>query len=256
MLGTTKPPLTPAWIAAELRRGGHDVRVIDLTASGTSAESLADTLAHEGWTPTLILFPSTFPTWDADVRALSVLKTRTGAPIVSFGPHASAAPDAAMRRAPDVDGVLVGEPEDGALALANLAPGDDWRAVENLMFRERGDLVRHRAVGRFAGFESAAGPDWSAVNFDAYRLPLVNAPYALVETSRGCPYTCEFCVAPIHQGHTFRARAADRIVDEIERGVRERGLEYFYLWGDTVTLNLKTFGVLADTLIERRVPIR
>lgn len=184
-----------------------------------------------------------------------MLKARTGAPIVSFGPHASAAPGEAIGRAPGVDGLLVGEPEDGAVALAQLTPGGDWRAVENLTFRENGAIVPHRATGRFAGFAEAHGPDWTGVDFSQYRLPLVNAPYALVETSRGCPYTCDFCVAPIHQGHTFRARAAEHVVAEMERGARERNLRYFYLWGDTVTLNLKTFGTLADALIARRLGI-
>jgi anaerobic magnesium-protoporphyrin IX monomethyl ester cyclase len=239
-----------------LRQRGHDVRLVDLTASGETADTLADTLGRAGWIPTLILFPSTFPTWDADARALAVLKTRTGAPLVSFGPHASAAPAASMARAPVVDGLLVGEPEDGAVALAALGPGDDWRAVESLTFRDGDTIVPHRASGRFAGFPQAPGPDWTGVDFARYRLPLVNAPYALVETSRGCPYTCEFCVAPIHQGHTFRARATDRIVAEIERGARERALTYFYLWGDTVTLNLKTFGALADALIAKPMGIR
>jgi radical SAM superfamily enzyme YgiQ (UPF0313 family) len=190
------------------------------------------------------------------VKALEALKSRTGAPIVSFGPHASAAPDAAMRRAPDVDGLLVGEPEDAAAALAALGRDDDWRTVESLTFRKNGVIVVHRASGRFAGFATAAGPDWTGVDFARYRLPLANAPYALVETSRGCPYTCDFCVAPIVQGHTFRSRGVEQIMAEIERGVRERALEYFYLWGDTVTLNLKTFGVLADALIARRLGVR
>ena len=227
MLGTTKPPLTLAWLAAELRRRGSNVRLADLTATRQTAETLAGTLAREGWTPTLILFPSTFPTWDADQRALAILKSHTGAPLVSFGPHASAAPDAAMRRAPDVDGLLVGEPEDAAVRLAGLAAGSDWRDIESLTFRDHGAVIPHRAPGTFAGFARAPGPDWTDVDFSNYRLPLVNAPYALVETSRGCPYTCDFCVAPIHQGHTFRARAADRVVAEIEAGVRDRGLRYF-----------------------------
>jgi len=256
VLGTTKPPLTLAWLAAQLRGQGHDVRLVDLIATRGTAAALADALAREDWTPTLILFPSTFPTWDADVRALAVLQARSGAPLISFGPHASAAADAAMRRAPGVAGLLVGEPEDAAVALAALAPGDDWRAVESLTFREHGEIVPHRAAGTFSGFSQSAGPDWAGVDFSSYRLPLVNAPYALVETSRGCPYTCDFCVAPIHQGHTFRARAAEHIVAEIARGVSERDLHYFYLWGDTVTLNLKTFGALADALIARRLGIQ
>ena len=51
--------------------------------------------------PTLILFPSTTPTLDADVAAMAQLKARYGAPMFCFGPHAStdaAAIDAARAR--------------------------------------------------------------------------------------------------------------------------------------------------------------
>ena len=82
-------------------------------------------------------------------------------------------------------------------------------------------------------------PAWDLVPLKSYALPLVNRPYVIVETSRGCPYSCDFCVAPIHQGHKFRERSAKALVDEIERSYREFGIDFFYLWGDTVTLNVK-----------------
>ena len=85
---------------------------------------------------------------------------------------------------------------------------------------------------------------------------MVNKPYVLVETSRGCPYTCDFCVAPIHQGHKFRERSAKVLVDEIERAHRELGVDFFYLWGDTVTLNVKSFTAFCDELIARNLPIQ
>lgn len=258
MLGTTKPPLSLAWIARVLRDDGHDARIVDLTAAGRTIDQLVAFLRDGGFRPTLVIFASSFPTWDADARAMTALKHAIGAPVVSFGPHASAAPLAAMTRAAaaGIDAVIVGEPEDAARALANLSPGEDWGAVGALCFRRGGEIVPHREPGRFAAFPSATGPDWGGTDFDHYRLPLVNAPYALVETSRGCPYTCDFCVAPIQQGHVFRERPAALVVDEIAELHHARGLHYFYLWGDTVTLNQKSIGAIADALIARRLDIR
>ncbi len=99
----------------------------------------------------------------------------------------------------------------------------------------------HRAHGSFAGFLDAPCPAWDLLDLDRYRMPLTNRPYVIVETSRGCPYSCDFCVAPIHQGHKFREKSAKALVDEIEHLYRTFGLQFFYLWGDTVTLNVKTF---------------
>ena len=256
VLGTTKPPFTLALLASLLRTRGHAVRLVDLTASRQSVEDLIDTLDAESFAPTLILFPSTTPTLDADAAAMARLKAKYGAPVFCFGPHASTVPVASMERAPEVDGMFVGEPEDGALALAALASLDELDTIPSLTFRRGPEIVPHRSRGSFAGFLDAPQPAWDLLDITKYSLPLVGRPYVIVETSRGCPYSCDFCVAPIHQGHKFRERSAKALVDEIERCHRELGVDFFYLWGDTVTLNVKSFSAFCDELIARNLPIQ
>jgi anaerobic magnesium-protoporphyrin IX monomethyl ester cyclase len=258
VLGTTKPPYTLAVIAALLRNEGCEVRLVDLTAERRSAEDLVARLDAEGFRPTLILFPSTTPTLEADEAAIAGIKHHFGAPMFSFGPHASTTPLAAMQRAPQVDGMFVGEPEEAVLALSRLSSIDALGTVPSLTFRRAASaqIVPHTAHGSFSGFLELPYPAWDLVPLASYNLPLVNRPYVIVETSRGCPYSCDFCVAPIHQGHKFRERSAKALVDEIERGYREFGIDFFYLWGDTVTLNVKSFSAFCEELIARNLPIR
>ena len=256
VLGTTKPPYTLALLAAMLRNAGLDVRLIDATAERLTADEVIARLEGDGFEPTLIVFPSTTPTLDADVVAVGRLKARYGAPMFCFGPHASTVPHLAMSRVPDVDGMFVGEPEDGVAQLAALGSVSELGAVANLTWRQAdGSVVPHRAHGSFSGFLDMPYPAWDLVPLKNYALPLVDKSYVIVETSRGCPYSCDFCVAPIHQGHKFRERSAKALVDEIERTYREHGIEYFYLWGDTVTLNVKSFSAFCDELIARKLPI-
>ena len=258
VLGTTKPPYTLALLASLFRDAGCHVRLVDLTAERRSAADLIAQLDREGFKPTLILFPSTTPTLDADTVAMSQLKSHFGAPMFCFGPHASTTPAASMQRAPEVDGMFVGEPEDAALQLARLESVDQLGSIASLTWRTSGQaaIVPHTAQGSYSGFLQMPYPAWDLVPLPSYSLPLVNRPYVLVETSRGCPYACDFCVAPLHQGHKFRERSAKSLVDEIERGYREFGIDFFYLWGDTVTLNVKSFSAFCEELIARKLPIR
>ncbi len=186
---------------------------------------------------------------------MAKLKDAFAAPLVCFGPHASAAPAESMACAPQVDAMIVGEPEDAVLALAaqdTFTP----EAVPSLTWRRGGAVVAHSAHGSFSGFLDMPYPAWDLLDLRRYRLPMVGSPYVIVETSRGCPYSCDFCVAPIHQGHKFRERSAKALVDEIERSQRELGVNFFYLWGDTVTLNAKTFSAFCDELIARNLNVR
>lgn len=256
VLGTTKPPYTLALSAALLRDRGHQVRVVDLTATSRSVDDLIQQLDREGFAPTLVVFPSTTPTLAADVAEMLALKRRYQVPLFTFGPHASTAPEESMRRSPDVDGMFVGEPEDGIVALAALASTEELDQIPSLTYRRGTEVVPHKAHGSFSGFLQSPYPAWDLLDLSVYRLPLVDARYVLVETSRGCPYTCDFCVAPIHQGHKFRQRTAKDLVDEMERGYREFGVTFFYLWGDTVTLNVKTFSDFCEELIARKIPVQ
>jgi radical SAM superfamily enzyme YgiQ (UPF0313 family) len=256
VLGTTKPPYTLALAASLLREAGCDVRLVDATAERLSIDDVIARLDRDRFTPTLILFPTTTPTLDADVAAIGRLKQQYGAPMFCFGPHASTAPALSMERVPLVDGMFVGEPEDAIVQLALLDSIEKVGDVNSLTWRVGTVVVPHRTHGSFTRFASMPYPSWDLVALDRYALPLVNKRYVIVETSRGCPYTCDFCVAPIHQGHKFRERSAKTIVDEIERTHRELGVDFFYLWGDTVTLNVKSFTAFCDELIGRNLPIQ
>jgi len=256
VLGTTKPPYTLALVAALLRDRGFDVRLADLTGARQTVRDLIARLARENFRPTLIVFPSTTPTLAADVAAMMELKSHFGVPLFCFGPHASTTPEASMERTPEVDGMFVGEPEDGLMALAALESVDRLQQIPSLTFRRAGCVVPHRERGVFSGFADAPSPAWDLIDLDRYRLPIADRPYVIVETSRGCPYRCDFCVAPLLQGHEFRERSAKAIVDEMEETYRRFGVTFFYLWGDTVTLNVKTFSAFCEELIARRLPIR
>ena len=105
-----------------LRERGLDFRLVDQTATDESTSAVIARLDAEGFRPDLIIFCSTTPTLDADVQQMARLRAHFQAPLIAFGPHAAAAPRASMERAPQVDGMLVGEPEDAIVALASPAP--------------------------------------------------------------------------------------------------------------------------------------
>jgi anaerobic magnesium-protoporphyrin IX monomethyl ester cyclase len=259
VLGTTKPPFSLLVCASLLRQRGLPFRFVDQSASDLSTDDVIALLEHEHFHPTLIVFCSTTPTLDADLRHMAQLRERFQAPLICFGPHASAAPDASMARAPQVDGMLVGEPEDAVIALASLdqLSPDRLDAIESLTYRlDANTVVPHKAKGTFTGFATMPFPAWDLAPLGSYTLPLEGKPYIIVETSRGCPYSCDFCVAPIHQGHKYRERDAVSLVNEIERAVRELGVKHFYLWGDTVTLNAKSFSKFCEELIARKLDIQ
>ena len=62
VLGTTKPPYTLALLATLLRDAGCEVRLIDATAQRLTTEQVIARLEADGFSPTLVVFPTTTPT--------------------------------------------------------------------------------------------------------------------------------------------------------------------------------------------------
>ena len=122
--------------------------------------------------------------------------------------------------------------------LAAWEAGADLRAVPGLALRGRDGTVAtpHRP------FE----PDLDAIPFPARDL-LPNDEYIAfgsrrlgysltsIMSTRGCPYTCEFCSNVIFGG-TYRERSAGNLVDEIEH-VLGMGYERIAFGDDVFTMN-------------------
>ncbi len=116
-------------------------------------------------------------------------------PVVMGGIHATMCPEEALAR---VDSVVAGEGE------------RVWPRV--LADVQRGDLQR-RYEGSHADMEE----------IPLARNDLLTGRYAFgsIQTTRGCPLSCNFCSVTAFNGHRYRQRPIEHVVREFE-GIREK----------------------------------
>lgn len=119
---------------------------------------------------------------------------KRGIPVVMGGMHVSKLPDEALSHC---DSVVIGEAE------------DLWdRLLADL---ERGEMKRtYRHDGAFPTLENRP-----LVNWDLYRDKGYLTVH-FVETTRGCPFNCDFCAVTSSFGGKFRNRSIDDVEREIE----------------------------------------
>lgn len=128
-----------------------------------------------------------------------------GKTVVMGGFHASNMPAEALEH---VDSVVVGEAE--AVWPKLLA---DWR---------EGRLEKvYRADGLI---DTADIPVARRSIFDGKGYLLTNT----IQTTRGCPYDCEFCSVTAYFGRKYRKRPVDAVLAELE-GMRKRGSYAFFV---------------------------
>jgi radical SAM superfamily enzyme YgiQ (UPF0313 family) len=115
-------------------------------------------------------------------------------PVVMGGPHASSLPLEAKEH---VDAVVIGEAEKVWAGLI-----DDARM---------GRLKPFYKADAFCSMERMPHPRLDLLKQNAYMT--VNC----VQTTRGCPYQCDFCHVTHFFGKTYRCRPVDEVIAEVQR---------------------------------------
>ena len=136
---------------------------------------------------------------DLALRAYHIADSyrRRGIPVVMGGIHPTALPDEALEHA---DAIVIGEGE------------EVWPQL--VVDAEKGCMKKIYRGDNRADLSGRPVP-----RHDLYPRPSLKGytPDAVgVETSRGCPYDCEFCSIPLVSGHRYRVRPVEEVIIEIE----------------------------------------
>jgi len=120
---------------------------------------------------------------------IAALYREKGVPVVMGGIHASMCTDEALRF---VDAVVVGEAEGTWPQVIADAEAGQLQGVYRSQTRNLVGLVQPR--------RDLFHPDYI---------------FASVQTSRGCPMDCEFCSVTAFNGHRYRRRPPEEVLDEL-----------------------------------------
>ena len=120
-----------------------------------------------------------------------------------------------MEEVPEVDFGFSGE-ADGAFPLLiehlespRTVPGTLWRCDD-------GSIAENSAATYCHQLDELPLPDWRVFDPDRYRESNQYVAFMGVETKRGCPNNCRYCLYPTLQGCRLRLRSPERVVDELE----------------------------------------
>jgi len=256
VLGTAKPPISLALIAALLRDNNIKFKLLDATALDLNSGKICNLLIESGFHPDVIIFCTTTATVFADTKALSMLKKKFNSKLIAFGAHVSGVPKETLERASDIDIGIIGEPEYTILNILNKVDLSNLDEIQGIAWRNGDKITINRNRDWIKDLNRLPYPAWELLPGEKYVLPFIDKRYFMVETSRGCPFACDFCVVSLCHGVEFREKKPKNVVDEIEHLKKTFGVQYFNLFGDTVTLNKKFVDSFCDEVIKRNLDIR
>jgi anaerobic magnesium-protoporphyrin IX monomethyl ester cyclase len=257
-------PLGVLYIAALLRHHGTDVQVIDADVDGLTVPEMVDVILASK--PDLVGFSLMTPQLIPALQTCVGLKeARPDLMIVLGGAHIDSTHEDVFSMADCFDFAIYGEGEFALLealqriqetGTATLA--DRLAGVGNVIYRDdQGRVTRNQSRPFLAHLDDLPSVDYDMVDIHKYIIPTMAGRYVIsMMLSRGCPFKCTFCDAPITMGKKLRFWSMDRIIRDITHYVEKYDCHNFVFKDSTFTANKKWADQFCDALIAANLNIR
>jgi magnesium-protoporphyrin IX monomethyl ester (oxidative) cyclase len=257
-------PLGVLYIAAVLRQHGIDVTVLDADIDGLTVDEIVERiLAAE---PDLVGFSLMTPQLMTALEASARLKqARPDLTIVLGGAHIDSTHDDTFLFADCFDFAIHGEGEYALLeVLQNMQKfGREDLArclagVGNVIYRDAdGHIVKNPSRPFLKELDELPPVDYDMLDVTKYVIPTMRGKYVIsMMLSRGCPFKCTFCDAPITMGKKLRFWSMERIIKDIRHCVEKYGCRNFVFKDSTFTANKKWADQFCDALIAAGLDIK
>jgi len=257
------PPLGLCSIAAMIRHRGHKVALLDLN-------QLSD---KYGVNDALKVLEATVNSFNAEYVGISINATCT-APISSIvakkvkelnddiiciagGHHATFRSSDTLRSG--FDYVVKGEGEITFTELIDaLEFGDNVNQVKGIAYMNDGRYVETSSRGFIENLDALPIPAIDLLSKKNYILKAFGEGSSIItaETSRGCPYNCDFCSASPMWGHRWRVKSNQRILYELEE-IKKDGWKYVFFVDDNfiTPLNIEVRRKLFQDIIREGIDL-
>lgn len=240
-----QPSLGLAFLAQGIR-ARHDVRVIDCIKENIAPEEFGRRVV-EAWKPDLIGIQCyTFDIRNVR-RILRAIKEADPRIItVVGGAHISSDPERAFENlAEHLDFGFAGEAEIGFPIFCDLlenGPAQDFSSVPGLIWKNDGKTV-FNAQAMQQDLDTLGYPAWDLIRPETYPEAQHGAffkkfPIAPIITTRGCPYACTFCSAPILSGKKLRHHSGEYVFESIRTLYNDHGIREFHIVDDNFTQDI------------------
>lgn len=235
-----------AFLAGYLRQfPGFDITIIDAKLERLNFQQVLERIQTIG--PHVVgLTAFTNEIKPAAYQAALVKESLPGAVTVIGGAHVTAIPRATLEEFSSFDLAVVGEGEITFHELCQaIRDGEDFRDLPGLAFRDDGRVTLTAERERILDQNLIPAPAWDL-------LPAAEEYW--IQTVRGCPFNCHFCMNP--NGRIARKRTIPHVMAEIEHVLETYHPKALRFGDELFTVDMARSHELMDAMIEAGIPDR
>lgn len=246
-------PLNLAILAAFIRKYKYDVKIIDAFSEAFTLEEVETIVKDYGPSVVGITSPMHTCLGHEIMRVCKTVNPEIKTVLGGVAPTYMCRE--IMENIPELDFIIRGEGEIPFLKLLNALEGEESLAsVKGLVYRINKKICVSNEMERIEDLDTIP---FSAKDIfmarKGYLYFVNNKRYVSIEASRGCPYTCQFCIIGDHFGSGVRYHSIHYVVDEMQRAVTDQSIQYFKFVDSTFTANREYTYALLDEIMRRNL---
>jgi anaerobic magnesium-protoporphyrin IX monomethyl ester cyclase len=235
-----------AYLAAYLREHtAFEVRIVDSKFERLDFQQTLDRIVE--FDPHVVGFTAfTNEIKPAAHMACMTKASLPNAATVIGGVHMTALPEETMSEFSTFDFGVHGEGEITFLELCRaLSEGGRATGIDGLSHREDGAVVVEKFRERILDLDSIPAPAWDL-------LPPAHTYY--IQTARGCPFACKFCMNP--NGKFVRRKSVEKVIRELQLVLDRYQPEMIWYSDEIFTVDVERTKELLRAKIEAGIPAR
>lgn len=256
-LSSCAPPLGIMYIASylrEYRKGKDKISILDMYVSKIELEDFI-----RDFSPDLVGISSMTTEAEKMFKICSKIKQiNRNITVVAGGPHVSGYLYQVMDNK-NIDFAVPYEGEESFLELVESLDTGKINDIQGVAIRNNG-VIYFKPRALIENLDSIPFPAYDLIDLEAYtkyrsQLPFrIPEKYALLFTSRGCPFRCIYCSTPF--GKAYREHSPERVLSEIKKLYFDFSVKNFLVADDIFNLREKRVNEILDLIISSGLEIR
>lgn len=240
-------PLSVLFIGSTLKHNGYEVRVIDANVERNYEQAIM----KECKDADLVGISALTSEVKCGLEITKLIKEKSNSLIIWGGIHPSLFPQLTCEDSLiDLVGCGEGEP-----LLLEIAKGKPFNEIEGLVYKENGEVIINK-TRPYIDLNTLPLMDYTLIDMSKYYEGGTWRKAVDVQTSRGCPNDCLFCVNKALGTHKMRFMSAERVVLECERLVNGYGANFITFTDDNFFLNRKRARDICNGILSHKLKFK
>ncbi len=255
-------PLGALCVAGAARAAGHELEFLDMGPARFPQLALRTALAKKDFQAVAFGIRNLDNCWSFaprsyfdDVREFAdAVRQRFSGPLILGGTGFSVSPQGWMRRL-NADCGVMGEGERAFLeVLTRLEKGQSLEGIDGVITAPKKSTPSAssptKAIDRLGELPPPAH------DLCRYSRYVRRGGFVGVQTKRGCPFKCTYCIYPQLEGKRYRLRPPEAVTEEVETVFRQSNMRHFFFVDSVFNDPRKHALAVCAELTRRKLPVR